>query len=243
MKNKSYKRGVLIFTIIFTIFTSNVRGQNHTEFEKIQLGVNFSPDFNYRVLRMKEEGQLAEYLLNHRNAYESAKLSVTTGINLLYNLNPIMGIETGIQYSNKGFLYQTNPELIFEDGSTINGIIQVSNFHFIDVPIRAYFNLGKGNLRFFSSVGLVSNVLLSATETTQIDISGKPQKSTDKQEGDFKRFNLSPMMSLGIDYRLTPKTNLRVEPTVRYGIFPVESSVLKTNLYNVGLNFGYYFRW
>ncbi|HRN94808.1 MAG TPA: hypothetical protein PL084_08790, partial [Chitinophagales bacterium] len=57
----------------------------------------------------------------------------------------------------------------------------------------------------------------------------------------YKKVNISPLISVGIDYKINSRMNLRVEPTFRYGVLKLMDTPITTYLYSGGLNISYYF--
>ena len=66
-------------------------------------------------------------------------------------------------------------------------------------------------------------------------------KETEPVNYNYRRFNISPTISVGFDYKVNSRMNLRVEPTFRYGILTIIDAPIHGYLYNAGLNISYYF--
>lgn len=62
----------------------------------------------------------------------------------------------------------------------------------------------------------------------------------DRTYQNYRKLNLSPLISAGFDYRLNNKRSLKVEPTFRYGILKTIEAPVSENIWNAGLNIGYY---
>ena len=75
----------------------------------IQFGVNFSPEYSHRT----------PYFFLDRS-----KMGFTTGINSIYQLNNRIALETGLQYSNKG--YQTTLMDLFFAGAAVASVFQAT---------------------------------------------------------------------------------------------------------------------
>ena len=162
----------LITFLLSTAITVNIFGQEVAkdasipDFNKIQVGVNFSPDYCFRTLKNNDGSLTSSSILKSRNENETGKLGYTTGINVIYNLKKSIGIEVGIQYSNKG--YQTKMQ-DFTYGSMIDprtGFVYntsgqtpiqgefIYNDYYIDIPLKVNFCFGKKKIRFITSAGL-----------------------------------------------------------------------------------------
>jgi len=57
----------------------------------------------------------------------------------------------------------------------------------------------------------------------------------------YNKLNFSPTMSVGIDYRINEKMNLRIEPTFRYGVLKIIDTPVTGYLYSGGINVVYYY--
>jgi hypothetical protein len=209
-------------------------------FNPLLIGINFSPDYSFRSLKSFDGSSDVGFVIQSRDGIEIAKLGYTTGINLCYNLSPKLGVETGLQYSNKGYQTKKN-NLSYIDPET-GQYLQAKWIYkdaYLDVPLKLNITFGKRNLRFISSIGFVTNIFLSQHLITFVD---KPDGKTERivSEYELRRINISPMVSLGIDYKINYKMNIRVEPTFRYGVIKILDSPIKEYLWNAGLNIGYY---
>ena len=232
---------------ILTITAFSVYGQDKetstAEFKRFQIGVNISPDICYRTLKDFAHNAEGKSGVEYGNLNEIVKLSYTTGLNICFNFNKYAGIETGVQYSNKGFqskIYGNNP-------TQTNPTLQyITNYHYIDIPLKANFIFGKRKVRFITSIGVVTNFFIKQTETVIEVYPDRTERRTYRQNYyngiDFNRkVNISPTISIGIDYKINNRMNLRIEPTFRYGIYKMTKQPTATYLYNGGLNISYYF--
>lgn len=237
-----------ITILLLTLTTFCSYGQGYTEqnpvadFKRVQFGINFSTDVAFRTLKTNNDNPSGEVIIEQRNKIETIKLGYTTGLNACYNINNFLGLESGIQYSNKG--YQTKKQdLIFENPDpTLPEKSQfIYNLHYIDIPLKVNFTAGKKKVRFFTSAGLTANIFIKKTQTTIFVYSDRTERNANPSNFDFNRINISPTASIGIDYKINERMNLRVEPTFRYGVLKIIDSPVTGYLYSGGLNIGYYF--
>ncbi|MES2621388.1 MAG: porin family protein [Bacteroidota bacterium] len=212
------------------------------DFRRVQIGINVSPDICFRTLKNNDGSLTSDLVVKLNNENETVKVGYTTGLNVCFNIKKFVGLETGIQYSNKG--YQTKMEhLIYaqpEPGFP-NKAKFIYNFHCIDIPVKANFTIGKKKVRFFTSVGLTTNILFKETATNVYVYSDRKVRKTYPTRYDYKRINISPTISVGIDYKINNRMNLRVEPTFRYGVLKIIDAPVTGYLYSGGLNISYYF--
>lgn len=233
---------LMALTAVSVYAQDKPKATSDTGFRKVQIGINFSPDLCYRTLKNKSLSISNDLLINLRNDMETTKLGYTTGLNVCFNINKSIGLETGIQYSNKG--YQTKmrdlkytlpePDLPYKAKRRYN-------FHYIDIPVKANFTFGKKKVRFFTSAGITTNIFLQETQTLVLVYTDRTSRETNPTNYKFNRINISPTISAGIDYKINDRTNLRVEPTFRYGVLKIIDESLTEYIYSGGLNIGYYY--
>lgn len=213
-----------------------------TNFNRFQLGLNFSSDVCYRILEDTDGADINSYIIEFRNENETIKFGYTTGLNLCVNITGHVGIETGIQYSNKG--YKTKSlDLTFpqSDPGWPTSSKRRINHHQIDIPLKINLTIGKKDLHFISSIGIVSNLSFKETITSiSTYIDGHTEKATTESDHDYKKYNISPMISAGIDYRINSNMNLKIEPTFRYGALQLIDAPITIYLWNAGLNISFY---
>ena len=235
-----------IFLLILTTFSAY--GQDKTkdtptaDFKRVQIGINISPDICFRTLENNDGSSTSDIIMKLNNENETFKLGYTAGLNICFNIKKFVGIETGIQYTNKG--YQTKMrDLIFAQPDPIapNKAKFIYNFHCIDIPLKANFTIGKKKLRFFTSIGLTTNIFIKETQTSVFVYSDRTDRKTYPTIFDYNSVNISPTISVGIDYKINSRMNLRVEPTFRYGVLKIIDAPVTAYLYSGGLNISYYF--
>jgi len=233
--------------LTLTIFCSYGQEKNtdvkHSEFKRVQIGFNVSPDICYRTLKNTNGSSLSDSNIEQRNNRETIKLGYTAGLNVCFNINKSIGLKTGVQYSNKG--YQTKfQDLIFEqpDPSLPNKVKFIYNFHYIDIPVKANFTIGnKKRFSFFTSAGIITNILIKESQTVVSEYSDRTDRKIESTNYGYNKLNISPAISIGVDYKINTKMNLRIEPTFRYGVLKLIDASVTTYLYSGGININYYF--
>lgn len=237
----------LIF-LLLTLTAFSSYGQDKTEktttsdFKRVQIGINVSSDICYRTLKNNDGSSSSDFVIKSNNVNETIKVGYTAGLNVCFNINKIVGIETGIQYSNKG--YQTKFQDFISgqpDPILPNKIKFIYNFNYIDIPVKANFTIGKKKVRFFTSVGMTTNIFIKETQTSVLVYSDNTERKTNPTNFNYNKVNISPTISLGIDYKINGRMNLRIEPTFRYGVLKIIDAPVTGYLYNGGLNISYYY--
>jgi hypothetical protein len=85
----------------------------------------------------------------------------------------------------------------------------------------------------------MTNFLLNIKQTSTYEYAnGITEKKSQSSKSGFKTVDISPMISVGIDYKLNNKIHLIAEPTYRYGVVKTKDAPVTEHLWNVGLNLG-----
>lgn len=233
-----------VFILIAILATYTTYGQDANTDSRISIGVNFSPDYNYRTIKRNENTSGIDQAIESRNDREVAKIGYTTGLNMAIIISKNMAFETGLQYSDKG--YQTKKsDLNFDpipdpDNQPLMSTVKFDySYQYLGVPLKINFSLGEGDLRIISGIGVTTNFLLNAQRSTIIaNPDGKKKTTKNNKTFEYNLIDLSPMISFGFDYRLNNFIRFRAEPTFRYGIIKTENAPIKENLWNAGVNVG-----
>ncbi len=228
---------LVIFILTLTIFVSTYGQEKSDEkatlnFKKIQIGINASTDFCSQIRKEKPDQPMPIDSLQTTDGDELFKIGYSGGLNAVFNINKRLGLETGIQYSNKGFrgkwLDSEESKIIF-------------NYYFIDIPVKVNYTIGKKRVRFFTSAGMTISILTKQTLRKVLIYGGYTERETVETNFDLRKENISATLSAGIDCKINSKMNLRVEPTVRYGFLNIlNSERWPSHLYSGGINVSYY---
>ncbi len=220
-------------SLLLALLTFSAVAQEQPQLGKFKFGVNFSPDYCHRT----------PYFFLDRS-----KMGFTTGVNTIYQLNNRIALETGLQYSNKGF--QTTLMDLFFAIPDPNAPVQaqyVYNMHYLDIPLKANLNFrnkkeaSDKKARFFASVGLTTNLFLKETQTNILIYSDRADEETnDIINSPIRKVNFSPTLSFGYDFQTSQHSHLRIEPIIRYGLRGLTETIGSGNLYSAGLNVSFY---
>jgi hypothetical protein len=212
------------------------------DFKRVQIGFNISPDLCFRTLKDNENSATSNIIMKYNKERETFKVSYTAGLNVSYNIKKSIGIETGIQYSNKGFQTKLDKAVpLVPDPTNPDKFKYIFNYHYLDFPLKVNFTFGENKVRFFSSAGITTNLFLKQIQTNVYRYSDRTIRTSNPTIYDYKKVNLSPTISIGIDYKINEKMNLRIEPTFRYGVIAISDDPITYYLYNGGLNMSFYY--
>jgi Outer membrane protein beta-barrel domain len=230
-----------VLLLITTLVSISLQAQK--TIKHIRVGYNFSADHNFRTLNNVDGSSSSDFVIKSRNDDETARFGYTTGLNVCFDLSKLVALETGIQFSNKGY-QRKGQHILFPtfDPTDPVKISWVYAYQYIGIPLKAKFSFGKGNLRFVSGIGFTTSLLLSSKQTSTHEYAdGSTEKRRSSTTHGYNKIDISPMVSAGIDYKITKKIHLFAEPTFWYGLIKVKDAPVKENLWNAGLNVGLYY--
>ena len=234
-----------IFLLILCSFTFGYgqKESSTSDFKRFQVGANFSPNACYRNLTDANVKYLNSNVIDFRNDNEVIKFGFTTGLSFVYNFKSWLGIETGVQYNNQGYQTRKNVAIfsLLYNTITPSKSYFTYTFNYIDIPLKVNFIVGQRKVRFFSSLGFSANFLLSSNVKGVINYPDGAKHIHTSNNNSLRRFNLSPMVSVGIDYQIKDYITLRIAPTLRYGVLSNNTTPINEYLWNVGCNVACYF--
>ncbi len=225
---------------LFILFGLSLQGYAQSPWS---FGVGFSPDFCFRTL--SADGNSARWK-SFRDDNEIIKLGYTAGFYVKKQLDLSFSLETGLAYSNKGYMRQM--DLIFGsdiDPSGINPTVPsrftgLYHFKYLDVPLKLNFLLSEWRrTRLHLSSGFVLNVFLEQKNVTEYTEAGQHHREVSYGEGLLANgpVNISPFLGLGFDIKLSEMTRIQIEPMFRHAILPAHlDDGVETRLWTSGLN-------
>lgn len=244
---------VILFLISSSLFGQDTLAKKSTPTKRLLIGVSFSPDYCYRTLKSADDN--ISWIIRLRNESEVPKLGHTGGINVWYKISDRIGFQAGVLYSSKGYDYKKS-KLTFGDeidprygfvystqppyGLEGNVYVKIHyNYNYLDIPFKILFYCGEKRIRFIAATGVTTNIFLNAAHTSILsDDHGHRHKETTKDTYKYNSVNLSPIASVGIDFRLNKRINVSVGPFIAYGILSIDH---ETYLWNAGFNVSCYY--
>ena len=206
---------------------------------------------NTRIVTGEDLGSRREYLRKQITESETAKLGVSFGVGLEVNLTKRISLESGINYSEKNTTikprtisaerdregkikyrfdcsagtYYIDPKL----GSTISlgdstkSVFANNKLQYINTPLIAKYQLVTGKVNWFQMVGVGVNVLVGQSFETSID-NNLTEKLKNLKTSDLKNMYFNAMVGAGIDYNISKKIAIRIVPTYRFSITPMNKN-------------------
>lgn len=236
----------IILLLLITFSSLVVQAQESRpakESKRIFVGISFSPDYNFRTLKNSDGSATSDNVINRRNNLEIGKFGYSTGLNLYINFSKRLALETGIQYSNKG--YKTKKQDVVFGQPVPNTPAKarfIYTYQYIGIPLKANFNFGKNKVRFITGIGFATNILINQKQTSILEYAdGRKDKTKQSSTSNFKNLDISPLISIGIDYKINDQVHVKAEPTFRYGLLKTIDAPVSEHLWNAGLNIGFYY--
>jgi len=222
-----------------TVFAQEAADSLKTKWSGIVVGVKFTPGISYRSYAGTPD--VTQEYLDFYNEADKPGFGYTVGVELGYQSKGIFGFGTGLHFSSRGF----NSRFVFGPPAGVATMVLMNERHFqqtLDVPLLLRAKIGKGKLRFSSSIGVIGSIFLfgdRTTTTTIIDPSGS--LAYEYSPGTNEVHNVSPTISAGLDIELSPKLGVRIEPSFLYQIFSYSESDRLRGLWFTGLDLTLYF--
>jgi len=187
---------------------------------RLVAGLVFSPDYSYRSLFTNPSDQ---WIVDLRDSNEYPKFGYTTGLSLMLRLKPVLAIETGVLFSDKGWitdlenLYKQFPwsPLMRSLGPVVN-----THYYFMQVPVKINYYIINRNWKWFITAGITTEIMTN---------------------DDLEKFGFSALAGTGVEYALNSRITFRCEPVFRYKLPPLTENTIDTYFYTFGLNCGVMF--
>lgn len=228
----------LLFALL--TFSAIVQAQNSTN--KLQVGLNISPDICYRNIFITE-GMVSDQttaVINLRNSAEKPKLSYSGGLSVVYQHNPKLSFQAGLNYANLGYKSEIAGFIGPVEEDFPLSAKYIYNFHYLEVPTKVNFIFGENRLKYTVGAGLSSAYLMETKNTVVSYYADSTTREHNQNQDPYKPFNLFATFNVGLLYQLSNKWQLKFEPTFRYGLLRTSDTPVSGCLYNFGLSSGIY---
>lgn len=232
----------LINSLLFCLipFTAFCNTDDSVKAEKIQVGALYAPNYCYRTLKSTAD---ASWLSDNRNSSEIPKFGFNAGLTLRYRIATRVSIGFEIVFSDKGEKTKKYP---LENSLTTNEALKAPtaisykyHYQYLDMPVKVNYLLCTGKTSFFITAGISVNAFINRTTgiTTSYD-DGSETKTKSIQHPKFEKINFAVLGGFGMNYDLTAKYTLRVEPIYERSLNAISNTPVKSYLYALGINFG-----
>ncbi|MBK8712999.1 MAG: outer membrane beta-barrel protein [Niastella sp.] len=229
----------------------------------------FSPDIAWYRLQDDKTGQPDN--ASEIEKEEKHEFSSTFGILADYKINKHWGLQSGVTLSNTNIT--VNPKTIYAQqdntggvkyrintssgygyvlpsfstnpaiGDSLYAFTSTHSLQYIGIPLAVTYNITKGKFKFNALAGIAANILTKAKLEATLEKGFNNSIETLDNIRGLKKVYFSGLAGIGVDYKLTKKTALVFEPTMRFALnsinkdAPVKSYPMSFG-FNVGLKIG-----
>jgi hypothetical protein len=213
--------------------------------DQIRIGLSFSLDHTDREVTGRDGAPEAYLALYDARGFRSSRIGYTAGIDVRVPLGPKLALMTGARYADRGFRSRADaagpgPEAL-PDTALITEVTHGHHFQYLDIPLLIRLEAGVTRLRPVITAGVHAGFLMGAYRVVYDEI---PDVRHDgrRMEDDYElaRFNLFPVLGVGLIHQTTDRIWTRLELNGAYGVLPVTSSPAG-RLWNAGILMGVFY--
>lgn len=242
---------LILFCISICFLTSSFAQESNAviipiEHSKFSIGWTYTPEVSYRII---SEGtntdNFTTQFIEYKNEHERAKFGQSANIFVGYKLSSLFTLEGGVGFTNFGMATQLKHVLYFpteNDPGVDYYSYRLYNHYAFSIPINLRMNFGKKRLKGFCSIGLAPSYLGESRSTEHREYAnGDKTVKTNviNDAGDYTKFILGAQLSVGIDYQITNKLDLRIAPIFRMTTNSMLTDTeIRGNYFNAGISFG-----
>lgn len=229
-------------SLLLALLTFSAIAQAQNSNSKWQIGLNISPDICYRQIFATEgnENNFTTTIINLRNSSEKPKLSYSGGLSVVYQYNPKLSFQAGLNYANVGYKSEIAGFIGPVEEDFPLSAKYIYNFLYLEVPTKVNFIFGENRLQYTVGAGLSSAYLMETKNTVVSYYADSTIRKHIQNQVPYKPFNLFATLNVGLLYQLSNKWQLKFEPTFRYGLLRTSDTPVSGRLYNFGLSSGIY---
>ncbi|MEA3451514.1 MAG: outer membrane beta-barrel protein [Bacteroidota bacterium] len=222
MKNKYTLTGIIILLSLTQVFAQS----------DFHIGVNASYLLNSRIITENNSDLFKDY----RNDNETFSTGFNIGLNWQYNFFDNFHIETGINYSQKG--YEVKEKMLIDPcfypaTCGFESEIHRYTYDYLRVPIHFIYRTTK-YLNYSISLGASAILPLSSdVEWVLVEEFGKKSDyiKTRDNASDLRKFNFTTDFAFGVGYMFTDRINVILQPNVSFNILSYENIDIKERRY------------
>lgn len=232
---------VFIFFLCTSFGASGQSDQPTVKLKRFAVGINFSPDVAYRTATNYNNLPDDQWQKQKESNKKSLgpRLGFSTGGHVSYNITKRLSIESGAQFSLKGYRRKPAFGVMMLGSDIFQGQMKDHyNFNFLDVPIAVNYVLFDKRLQMVITSGFTWNHMrhnsvkhfnkeMVNNEFVPIIIMHTP----------YRENTFSYNVGVGIQYNANERVLLKAVPTFRYALIPIETNLAGSAYYwNAGLN-------
>lgn len=251
-----------LFLLFFIpLFSTAANDSTSTRnFKRISIGVSFTPGVAYRLLSYNQptlpppftDSLYKAVFFDKRNKEERPIFGFNAGAIFGVNMLKWLSIETGFEYSMKGY-NRTSKNLIGANSYNPNGTIdslkmytlkQKSVYHYIEIPAGFNFHFGAKKVKACIRTGVYLDWLMAFTSSINLSSPSAPAETTKKTSYKFQRvnrINCSPYLGIGFSYELNEAMRLDVTPMASMQAISTDQTPISSRLWNAGVSIVFHY--
>ncbi len=233
MKPTRISLALIIVVLPFLLIAQNAE-------KRFSIGVSFSPDYAYRVLKTDASH---EWMLDVNNEYSSPILGYTSGLILKYRLNGKLALESGVKLLAKGEKMVVNKRDLVGIDTDVNYDMAVPDksktvyhYQYLGIPVKFNYYFLRTKVQMFISSGISTDFFLSGKTKSVLEFKDRTEKETYDLDYDFNKINFTGLVGIGLETNIAQNLQFRCEPVCRYTFSPLVNAPLKEHLYSLGMN-------
>lgn len=247
----------LASALIFCTISVNIYSQDNTS--KFSFGLSFNPHLSDRA-----HYNLSPGYEDSKYFTDQFKLGWTTGVFFRIQIGSKFSLESGMNYSNKGFASHDSWSfgdsisalLIAEYGKYPKEWSSKSNHYYIDIPFTLNYKIYEGHyFSYYTRLGFMTDFYIALAGIQKVNYNDGSQetnyerynyKQLQEDFGGHTRFNLSAILAVGMEYDINNRFGIIFEPIFDMNIFPSYTApednpfgLWTERFYNIGIRFGF----
>jgi hypothetical protein len=243
------KLTLLAFSFLFVHLLLASAWEEDGKFKRLYIGISASGNVTYRYLRSGivpagSSSSQVQDVIGTRNKYEYPGFGGAGGLKVGVRLTHWLAIESGALVTYQWYQFKTNlatSGLVYTPtpAPTDSFVSKEKNkYVYFNIPLALNFTMGKHRVKGIISAGTTFDFLLSQrisyvyTYNTGATHAGV----INNNYNNFKTFNLSPFLGIGIDCYLSRAVVLRIMPYAQMQAFKNIDQPVTEYLYSGGLN-------
>ena len=220
----------LIF--LLTVFPLTVFCQTSDSLpkSKLAIGLSFSPDYCFMTMTNPNS---SNYLP------EIPSFGFTTGMNLIYNPNKRIGLETGLLFFDN--TKQTEQyDLIYVPYNPSNPTKNTFRWHdlYLGIPLKIHYRILTQRIKLYLSAGISANLLFIENTTTNLEYKDGHTEIFNSTNLGLLDVGVTAIAGLGVSYDISDKFSVKIEPSYRRFITSSFAEQIWGIHQSIGLNVG-----
>ncbi|MBS1594795.1 MAG: PorT family protein [Bacteroidetes bacterium] len=244
---RKYILAALCSTLYLTVHAESSKEKYQ---QTVQLSVNFGSGIAYHTYKATAHTPIEGMVTSNIWDKDKITFGYNAGLNVTWQFHKNVAFEGGISYMLRGWQWRQDSVWFATSFppqyDSIYSLKAKDNYHYINIPLKLKFYAGKGKVKFVGGVGVSLDFLIGTSQTSTLSYHGKTVQRYDAAVFPARKFynvfNVSALASAGIDYAISHKYGIRVEPYFSHQCMKInKQGSIYGYLWNAGINWAFYF--